>query len=110
MTDKVNHVVAGIFVCAVSSTVVVSTSADASQSVKVENRSEEVMKEFSGNESSVISPEIKEKLQILIPSTNVAGKDKPGRKRHKIIINAVDWWDSLWAKTDPAEKQDKYFS
>jgi hypothetical protein len=112
MTDKVNHVVAGIFVCAVSSTVVVSTSADASQSVKVENRSEEVMKEFSGNESSVISAEIKEKLQIIIPATNVAAKKKPGRKRHKIVIikNVVDWWDTLWAKTDPAAKQDKYFS
>jgi hypothetical protein len=108
MSTKVKNVVAGIFVCAVSSTAV------ASQSVKEENRSEEVMKTFSQKESKVVAPILNEELLIITPSSEVAVKEKPGtgKKRHIIIDgNALsDWWDSLWATTKPTAKQDKYFS
>jgi hypothetical protein len=114
MTNKVNQVVAGIFVCAVSSSVAVSTTANASQSVKDENRSEEVMKAFSREDSKEIAPTSTKALKVIAPATEVAIIPPKGKKRHKIIVGddfgVFDWWDSLWVKTDPAAKQDKYFS
>lgn len=106
MTNKVNQVVAGIFVCAVSA------SATASNSTNKTTDSEVSMKLYSddikkADDNKFYLP--KSDLQKLVPSRDVDQTAGESKKRHT-TKSLGDLWDSLWAQVDPAGKQDGNFS
>lgn len=106
MEKNTKKVVAGIFICAVSSTATASnsTNTQSEEAVKMS-----VYTEVNEN-NAVYTPteNIKKIKNINLHKTEVLAEEGK-RKRHS-VQGFIGFWNSLWAKNNTESKHDSKFS